>query len=82
NVGVNATLDPGGAASGVQFGISSSATTAPTSWTAAVLVNTQSNGDTFWGAYLTMPGAAGTYYCWAETVDGTTTVVSAAFTVA
>lgn len=82
NVGVNATLDPGTAASGVQFGISASATTAPTTWTAAALVNTQSNGDTFWGAYLTMPGAAGTYYCWGETVDGATTVVSAAFTVA
>lgn len=82
SVGVNAILDPGTAASGVQFGISASATTAPTSWTAAVLVNTQSNGDTFWGAYLTMPSTAGSYYCWGETVDGATSTVSAAFTVA
>jgi hypothetical protein len=82
SVGVNATLDPGNAASGVQFGLSASATTGPTSWTAAALVNTQSNGDTFWGAYLTMPGTAGTYYCWGATVDGATTVVSAAFAVA
>jgi hypothetical protein len=82
NVGVNAILDPGDAASGVQFGISASATIPPTNWTAAILVNTQSNGDTFWGAYLTMPISAGTYYCWGQTVDGTTNTVSAAFTLA
>ncbi|MCB8874782.1 hypothetical protein [Acidisoma silvae] len=80
-VGVNATLDPGTAATAVQFGISGSATTAPTSWTAGLLVNTQSNGDTFWGAYLTMPAVAGTYYGWVETADGATTAVSPAFSV-
>jgi hypothetical protein len=81
-VGVNATLAPGSAASAVQFGISSSASTAPLSWTAGALVNTQSNGDTFWGAYVTMPSTAGSYYCWVESVDGTIFGVSAAFTVA
>jgi hypothetical protein len=81
NVGVNATLDPGSGASGVQFGISASATVAPTSWTAASLVNTESNGDTFWGVYLTMPATAGTYFCWVETVTGTASAVSGAFTV-
>jgi hypothetical protein len=54
---------------------------APTSWGAATLINTQSNGDTFWGAFLTMPGVAGTYFAWAETADGATHTVSAAFTV-
>ncbi|MCB8880425.1 hypothetical protein ACELLULO517_09290 [Acidisoma cellulosilytica] len=82
SIGVNATLDPGTAASAVQFGISASATAAPTSWTAGALVNTQSNGDTFWGAYLTMPATAGTYYCWVATPDGTTSAVSPSFTVA
>lgn len=81
NVGVNAILDPGTAASGVQFGLSASATTPPASWTTGLLVNTQSNGDTFWGCYLTMPSAAGTYYCWSQTVDGATSTVSAGFTV-
>jgi hypothetical protein len=81
SVGVNATLDPGTAASGVNFGISSSATVAPASWGAATLINTQSNGDTFWGAFLTMPGVAGTYFAWAETADGAAHTVSAAFTV-
>jgi len=81
NVGVNALLAPGMAASGVQFGISASATSPPTSWTAASLVNTQSNGDTFWGAYLTMPAAPGSYYCWGETTDGATSTVSPSFTV-
>jgi hypothetical protein len=81
SVGVNATLDPGTAASGLQFGFSTSVTVAPTAWTAAALVNTQSNGATFWGAYLTMPASAGTYYCWAQTIGGAASAVSAAFVV-
>lgn len=81
NVGVNAVLDPGSAASAVNFGVSTSATTPPGSWTAGTLVNTQSNGDTFWGAYLTMPATGGTYYGWVETADGSIFAVSAAFTV-
>lgn len=82
SVGVNATLTPGTAASGVQFGISTSTAIAPSNWVSGSLVNTQSNGSTFWGAFLTMPATAGTYYCWVETIGGATTAVSAAFTVA
>jgi hypothetical protein len=81
NVGVNATLAPGTAATGVNFGFSTSATVAPTSWTAGILVNTESTGDTFWGAYVTMPATAGTYYCWAQTADGLASAVSAAIAV-
>jgi hypothetical protein len=80
-VAVNATLSPGTAATGLQFGFSTSVTAAPTAWTAAVLVNTQSSGATFWGTYLTMPSAAGTYYCWAQAVGGAASAVSAAFVV-
>ena len=81
NIGVNATLDPGTAASGVQFGFSTSSAAAPSSWTAGVLVNTESNGDTFWGSYLTMPATAGTYYCWAQAIGGAASAVSSAITV-
>jgi hypothetical protein len=81
NVGVNASLDPGTAATGLQFGFSTSTITAPTTWTAAVLVNTESSGDTFWGAYVTMPATAGTYYCWAQAIGGAASAVSAAITV-
>jgi hypothetical protein len=80
-VAVNATLYPGTAATGLQFGFSTSVTAAPTTWTAAVLVNTQSSGATFWGTYLTMPSAAGTYYCWAQAVGGAASAVSAAVVV-
>jgi hypothetical protein len=81
NVGVNATLAPGTAATGVNFGFSTSATVAPTSWTAGILVNTENTGDTFWGAFVTMPATAGTYFCWAQTADGVASAVSAAITV-
>ena len=81
NVGVNATLDPGTAATGLQFGFSTSTATAPASWTAGILVNTEGNGDTFWGAYVTMPATAGTYYCWAQAIGGAASAVSAAITV-
>jgi hypothetical protein len=80
NIGVNATLDPGTAATGLQFGFSNSSTTAPTTWTAGTLVNTEGSGDTFWGAYLTMPATAGTYYCWAQAIGGAASAVSAAVT--
>jgi hypothetical protein len=81
NVAVNATLDPGTASTGLQFGFSISTTATPTIWTAGGLVNTESNGDTFWGAYVTMPSTAGTYYCWAQAIGTTTSAVSAAITV-
>ena len=81
NVGVNATLAPGTAASGLQFGFSTTSSSAPNTWTAAILINTEGNGDTFWGAYITMPATTGTYYCWAEAIGGTASAVSTAITV-
>jgi hypothetical protein len=81
NVGVNATLHPGTAATGLQFGFSTSPTVAPTSWNAGILVNTESTGDTFWGAYVTMPATAATYYCWAQAIGGAASAISAAITV-
>ncbi|GAB0115306.1 hypothetical protein [Acidisoma sp. C75] len=82
NVGVNATLSGAGTTVTVAFGVSSSTSAAPATWTAGTLVNTQANGSSFWGAYLTMPATAGTYYCWAKSSDGSAQAVSAGFTVA
>ncbi|MBW4023631.1 MAG: hypothetical protein HIU92_10930 [Proteobacteria bacterium] len=82
NIGVSGTLHPGNAAPGLQFGFSTSASVAPSSWTAATLVNTESNGDTFWGAYVTMPTTAGTYYCWAQAVGGAASAITASIVVA
>jgi uncharacterized protein len=81
NIGVNAILAPGSATASVQFGWSASATVAPTSWTAGIYVNSQSNGDALYGAYLTAPATAGTYYGWVATTDGTVQAVSASVTV-
>lgn len=81
DIGVNAVLAPGSTTASIEFGWSSSATTAPSSWTAGLYVNTQSNGDALYGAYLTAPSTAGTYYGWVSTVDGSTHSVSAAVTV-
>ncbi|WP_419757344.1 hypothetical protein [Acidisoma sp.] len=81
SIAVNATLFPGTAAAGIQFGFSNSPTVAPTSWTAGVLVNTESSGATFWGAYLTAPGTAGTYFCWAQALANSASAISAAIIV-
>ena len=54
----------------VQFGVSQSTTTPPTTWTAANLVNTD-----LWGAYLTTPATPGTWYVWAEGLDGSALTV-------
>ena len=62
-IGVNAHVSP--ATAPIQFGVSLSSTTPPTSWTAATLVNTD-----LWGAYVAVPVTAGTYYAWAEGLDG------------
>jgi hypothetical protein len=80
-IGVNAILAPGSSTASIQFGWSSSATVPPTSWTAGVYVNTQSNGDALFAAYLTAPSTAGTYYGWVETTTGSVTAVSASVTV-
>jgi uncharacterized protein len=80
-IGVNALLHPGTAATGVQFGWSTSATVAPTLWVAGSLVSTQGNGDTLWAAFVNAPATAGTYFAWVETVDGAAKTVTAAVTV-
>jgi hypothetical protein len=69
SIGVNAQVSP--AASAIQFGFSPSATTPPSSWTAAILVNTN-----LWGAYVNTPATAGTWYTWAEGLDGSASTVS------
>ena len=62
-IGVNVHVNPSSAA--VQFGLSTSAGTLPTSWVAATYVNTD-----LWGAYVPVPSVAGTYYIWAAGMDG------------
>jgi Fibronectin type III domain len=68
-IGINAHISP--AASPVQFGFSLSATTPPSSWTAANLVNTD-----LWGAYVPTPATAGDWYIWGEGLDGSAPTVS------
>ncbi len=63
------TVSP--AASPVQFGFSLSASTPPSSWTAAILVNTD-----LWGAYVPTPATAGNWYIWGEGLDGSAPTVS------
>jgi hypothetical protein len=62
-IGINAQVAP--ASAPVQFGFSLSATTPPTNWTTAVLVNTN-----LWGAYVSTPSTAGTWYVWGQGLDG------------
>lgn len=69
SIGVNAHVSP--ATSPVQFGFSTSATTPPSTWTPASLVNTD-----LWGAYLPTPATAGTWYVWAEGLDGSALTVN------
>ena len=74
-IGVNVHVSPSTAA--VQFGLSASATTRPTTWVAATYVNTD-----LWGAYLATPTVSGTYYVWCEGMDGSApTVYPTPFTV-
>ncbi|WP_419757343.1 phage tail protein [Acidisoma sp.] len=80
-IGVNALLAPGSSTASIQFGWSASATVSPTSWTAGIYVNSQSNGDSLYAAYLSAPSAAGIYYGWVETADGSVRAVSASVTV-
>ena len=68
-IGINAQISP--ATSPVQFGFSQSASTPPTSWTAAILVNTN-----LWGAYVPAPATAGSWYVWGEGLDGSARTVS------
>jgi fibronectin type 3 domain-containing protein len=74
-VGVNAHVTPASAA--VRFGLSNSTVVAPASWTSGTYVNTD-----LWGAYIPTPAAAGTWFAWAEGMDGSAaTVYSAGITV-
>jgi chitodextrinase len=68
SVGVNAHINP--ASAPVQFGFSASAQSLPTSWTSAILVNSD-----LWGAYVPLPTAAGSYYIWGEGTDGSSPTV-------
>lgn len=75
SIGVNVHVSP--STSAVQFGLSSSASVPPTSWTAATYVNSD-----LWGAYLATPASRGTYYVWCEGTDGSApTVCTSSFTV-
>jgi hypothetical protein len=74
-IGVNVHVSP--SSSAVQFGLSTSSTIPPTSWTAGTYVNTD-----LWGVYLAVPSQAGTYYVWCEGTDGSQpTVYPTAITV-
>jgi hypothetical protein len=67
---MNAHVSP--STSAIQFGVSTSETVPPTSWTAGSYVNTD-----LWGAYVPTPATAGTWYAWAEGVDGSAPTVYA-----
>jgi hypothetical protein len=69
SIGVNAHVLP--SSSPIQFGFSPSASSAPLSWTAAILVNSD-----LWGAYLPTPPTPGNWYLWAEGLDGSAPTVS------
>jgi hypothetical protein len=68
-IGVNAQVAP--ASAPIQFGFSLSASAPPSSWTAAALVNSN-----LWGAYVATPATAGSWYTWAEGLDGSAQTVS------
>ena len=70
SIGVNAHVSPANAS--VQFGFSASAMVPPSTWTAALLVNTD-----LWGAYVPTPAASGTWYTWGQGLDGSASTVSA-----
>ena len=62
-IGVNAHVTP--ATSPIRFGFGLSAATPPSSWTTALQVNTD-----LWGAYVATPATAGSWYAWAQGLDG------------
>lgn len=75
SIGVNVHVNPSTAA--VQFGLSGSSITPPTTWVAALYVNAD-----LWGAYIGTPVVAGSYYVWCEGTDGSArTVYPTSFTV-
>jgi hypothetical protein len=68
-IGINAVINP--ASSPVRFGFSTSASSPPSVWTPATLVNTN-----LWGAYVPTPPTVGTWYTWGEGLDGSGQTVS------
>jgi Fibronectin type III domain len=75
SIGVNAHVAP--ATSQIQFGFSTSTDVLPTQWTASNLVNTD-----LWGQYVATPATPGTWYVWAEGMDGShPTIYPTPFTV-
>jgi hypothetical protein len=75
SIGMNAHITPSAAT--VQFGFSTSSTVPPTSWVLAGFVNSN-----LWGAYVSTPAVAGTWYAWVEGTDGSSpTVYATPFTV-
>ena len=68
SIGINAQISP--VSSPVQFGFSLSASTPPTSWTAAVPYNN------LWAQYVPTPPTAGNWYVWGEGLDGSGRTVS------
>ncbi|MFL5253908.1 MAG: fibronectin type III domain-containing protein [Rhodopila sp.] len=69
-IGVNAFIQP--ATSPIRFGFSQATTTQPTSWVEASHVN-----NNLWGAYVPTPTTAGSWYVWAEGLDGSAPTVYA-----
>lgn len=75
SIGVNAHITPSTAT--VQFGFSTSFSVPPANWLIASYVNTD-----LWGAYVSTPASAGTWYAWVEGTDGSLpTVYATPFTV-
>lgn len=68
SLGMNAHVTPSSAA--VQFGMSTSTTTPPSSWIAGLYVNTD-----LWGAYVNTPSSPGMWYAWVRGVDGSSPTV-------
>ena len=68
SIGVNAHVSP--ATSAIQFGFSLSSSASPLTWTAATPVNAD-----LWGAYVPTPATAGSWYAWAEGIDGNARIV-------
>ncbi|WP_428486738.1 fibronectin type III domain-containing protein [Rhodopila sp.] len=71
-VALNAFISP--ASAPVQFGLSTSTTIEPTSWT----VGQSINNTALWGAYVPTPAIAGRWYAWVEGTDGSSPAVFAA----
>ena len=68
SLGVNARVQPADAS--IRFGFSTSSVLGPVAWTAGIHVNTD-----FWAAYVPTPSASGTWYAWAQGLDGSATIV-------